>query len=257
MAAVGGIAGLLLAWISFPLLLRFLPPNLPRHDTIGMSASVMVFGLAVTGLAAILMGTLPAVLAARADPQDAMRTSSRTHTSGRAAGRVRAGPVVAEVSLAFVLLVGAALLGSSYARLWAVERGFATEGLVAMRLAPDPARDISEEETDELLRTLTARLDEVPGVRASAVNNLPLSGSDPGPGCTSSSRGEAGDRRPGAVDRHTRGLLGRGRDPDHRGAPVRARRCCRRTSRGDRERDHGTQILAGRDRPWPAYANLR
>jgi putative ABC transport system permease protein len=176
MAAIGGLAGVLLAWITFPLLLRFLPPSLPRHDGIGMSASVMVFGLAVTGLAAILMGTLPAVLAARADPQDAMRTSARTLTSGRAAARVRAGLVVAEVSLAFVLLVGAALLGNSYARLWSVERGFATEGLVAMRLAPDPASDVSEEETDQLLRTLTARLDEVPGIRASAVNNLPLSG---------------------------------------------------------------------------------
>jgi putative ABC transport system permease protein len=176
MAAVGGLAGLLVAWISFPLLLRLLPPNLPRHDVIGMSASVMVFGLAVTGLAAILMGTLPAVLAARADPQDAIRTSARTYTSGRAAATVRAGLVVAEVSLAFVLLVGAALLGNSYSRLWSVERGFATEGLVAMRLAPDPASDRSAEETDQLVRTLTARLEEVPGVRASAVNNLPLSG---------------------------------------------------------------------------------
>jgi putative ABC transport system permease protein len=72
--------------------------------------------------------------------------------------------------------VGAALLGNSYSRLWSVERGFATEGLVAMRLAPDPASDRSAAETDQLVRTLTARLEEVPGVRASAVNNLPLSG---------------------------------------------------------------------------------
>jgi predicted permease len=176
MAAAGGLAGLLLAWITFPLLLRFLPPNLPRHDVIGMSASVMVFGLAVTGLAAILMGTLPAVLAARADPHDAIRTSARTFSSGRAAATVRAGLVVAEVSLAFVLLVGAALLGNSYSRLWSVERGFATEGLVAMRLEPDPGGDRSLEEEQELVRTLTTRLVELPGVRASAVNHLPLSG---------------------------------------------------------------------------------
>lgn len=176
MAAVGGLTGILVAWVSLPLLLRFLPPTLSRRDVIGMSAGVLLFAIAVTGVAALLMGTLPAVMAARAHPQDAMRASSRSHTSGRTASRVRGGLVVAEVSLAFVLLVGAGLLGNSYLRLWSVERGFPTEGIVAMRVVPDPARYTTEGQSDLFARTLAARLDKIPGVRASAVNNLPLSG---------------------------------------------------------------------------------
>lgn len=127
-------------------------------------------------VAALLAGTVPAILAARANPQDAMRVSARGLSSGHASGTARAALVVAELALAFVLLVGAALLGNSYLRLWSVERGFATEGLVAMRVVPDPESYTTEEEADLFAQTLAARLHEAPGVTATAVNNLPLSG---------------------------------------------------------------------------------
>lgn len=84
--------------------------------------------------------------------------------------------MLVEVSLAFVLLVGAGLLGNSYLRLWSMERGFDTRGLVAMRVAPDPESYGTEEEQDRFAETLATRLGEVPGMRATAVNNLPLSG---------------------------------------------------------------------------------
>jgi putative ABC transport system permease protein len=180
LATIGGACGILIAWLSLPVLLTQVPPTLPRHDLIGVSPGVVLFGIAVTGMTALLMGALPAVLAAGADPQKALRSSARTFTSGGPADAVRGGLVVAEVSAAFVLLVGASLLATSFQRLWSVERGFATEGVVGMRVAPDPLAYRTEEDRDLFTRTLAARLEELPGVSASAVNNLPLAGARSG-----------------------------------------------------------------------------
>jgi predicted permease len=180
LAAIGGVCGILIAWLSLPVLLSLVPPTLPRHEMIGLSPGVVLFGVAVTGVTALLMGTLPAALAARADPQTALRLSARTLTSGGSAAAVRGGLVVAEVSAAFVLLIGAALLATSFQRLWSVERGFATDGVVGMLVAPDPRAYRTEEERDLFTRTLAVRLEELPGVSASAVNNLPLAGARSG-----------------------------------------------------------------------------
>lgn len=176
MAALGGLGGILVAWLGLPLLLRLLPPSFPRHEVVEMSTGVLLFGLTITGVTALLVGTIPALLAARAEPQDAMRSTAHSVSAVRASATARGALVLVEVSLAFVLLVGAGLLGNSFLRLWSMERGFATRGLVAMRLAPDPERYGTEEESDLFAETLAARLGEVPGVRATAVNNLPLSG---------------------------------------------------------------------------------
>lgn len=175
-ATLGGLGGIFVAWVGLPLLSSAIPPSLPRHDAIALSPSVLFFGVAVTGGTALLMGMLPAILAARADPQDAMRRSARPATSDRGSTTLRQVLVVAEVSLAFVLLVGAGLLANSLQRLWSVERGFATEGLVAMRVAPDRATYRTEADVDRFARLLADGLDEIPGVTATAVNNLPLSG---------------------------------------------------------------------------------
>ena len=176
MASLGGLCGILVAWIGLPLLSSALPPGLPRHDAVAMSASVLLFGVAVTGGTALLMGVLPAILTARADPQGAMLGSARAFTSDRASTSLRGVLVVAEVSLAFVLLVGAGLLANSFQRLWSVERGFPTDGLVAMRVAPDRATYPTGADLYRFALDLAHGLDGIPGVTATAANNLPLSG---------------------------------------------------------------------------------
>jgi predicted permease len=175
-ALLGGLGGVLVAWLGLPLLLRMLPPGLPRHESLEMSTGVLFFGLTITGVTALLVGTVPALLAARTDPQDTLRSTAQTISGARASATARGALVLIEVALAFVLLVGAALLGNSYLRLWSMERGFDTRGLVAMRVAPDRAMYRTEEESDLFVEMAAARLGEVSGVRATAVNNLPLSG---------------------------------------------------------------------------------
>jgi putative ABC transport system permease protein len=173
LALIGGLGGIAAAWIGLPLLLSFLPPTVPRQELIGIDVRVLLWGVVLTAVTALFVGSLPAILAARTDPQQAMRAATRSFTSGRAAGRVRSALVVAEVALAFVLLIGAGLLGGSYARLMSVERGFDTGGLAAIWVQHTGE---SYRNRDQLTRTLRSRLEQIPGVSAVAANHLPLTG---------------------------------------------------------------------------------
>jgi len=176
LAAIGGLGGVLVAGVSLPLLVRLLPPTLPRLDLIGMSPGVILAGIAATGVTALLAGTLPAFLAARAHPLEALSSSGRSFTVGRRGSRVRSGLVVAEVTLAFVLLVGAGLLANSYGRLWAVNRGFSPQGLVVMNVRPDESVYSTRENRLRFVRELRERFGAIPGISASVANDVPLAG---------------------------------------------------------------------------------
>ncbi len=176
LTALGGTGGMFVAWAALPVLLRFLPVTVPRHDGIGMSTPVLLFGLLITCGATIVVGILPALLNGRAEPQEVIRSSGRAATANRTARRIRSALVMAEVSLAFILLVGAALLANSYHRLSSVERGFTTDGLVTLRVEPDPAVYPGWEGMQAFNAALRARFEEIPGVTATVVNNVPLTG---------------------------------------------------------------------------------
>ena len=167
LASMGGLAGIALAAISLPLLVGMVPVSVPRSETISLSPEVLTFGVIVTALVTLLVGMLPAATAAKTHPQDTMRSGRATTEQG--AGRLRSGMVVAEVALAFVLLVAAGLLGSSFANQWTVDRGFATEGLVVVSVAPDPIEYAEREDRERFVRELRARFDAIPGVAASSV----------------------------------------------------------------------------------------
>jgi predicted permease len=106
-----------------------------------------------------------------------MAESARGVTGGRLGERIRSALVVTEIALAFALLVGATLLATSFSRLWNVERGFATAGLLSMSVPPHPT-DYPEPEDQRRFRAeLRERLAAIPGVRVSTTNQVPLGGS--------------------------------------------------------------------------------
>lgn len=180
LALFGGLLGVILAWGSLPTLVAALPPSLPRIESVSMDGGVLLFGVLVTTFTAVMVGTLPALRASRVDPSRAMAEGSRA-VAGGAGGRARATLVVAEVALAFTLLVGAGLLARSYMNLWTEDRGFATEGLAIMSVSPDVSEYETEEASSEARTAFTLemreRLRALRGVRVSGSNQVPLSGS--------------------------------------------------------------------------------
>jgi putative ABC transport system permease protein len=89
LAAIGGATGIVIAQITLSMVMSWAPVDLPRMDEVSIDARVMSFALALSTLTAVLVGVFPARQFARADPQNTMELSSRTTTSGGAAGRFR------------------------------------------------------------------------------------------------------------------------------------------------------------------------
>ncbi|MFW6175908.1 MAG: FtsX-like permease family protein, partial [Acidobacteriota bacterium] len=95
-----------------------------------------------------------------------------TGAGGSGGGRLRAALVVAEVSLALVLLVGAGLLTKSFLGLAATDPGFEPEGMVAVSMNLPQERYGEEERQRTFLRELRAAL-EANGLEDASLASTP------------------------------------------------------------------------------------
>jgi putative ABC transport system permease protein len=171
LSAAGALLGVVLAGAGLRVLLAAEPGNLPRSAEVGLSLGAVAFAVALAVLTALGLGLLSAGRAGSADPREGMSGGDRTRTSGVPARRAQNTLVAAQVSLTFVLLVGAGLLGRSIIGLLRVELGFRTDGVVAMSLS-HAARD---EALGELHHELINRLRSEPGVdEVGGSNRVPL-----------------------------------------------------------------------------------
>jgi predicted permease len=117
-----------------------------------------------------MAGALPA---SRLDLVHAFRTGGRTSTSTRK--RARDFLIVGQTALAVVLLTGAGLLITSFARLSAVDPGFDTANLAAVRFNRMPRTYGGKERRAEFEQQLLERVRAMPGVeRAAMLSSFPL-----------------------------------------------------------------------------------
>ncbi len=170
LALAGGAAGALLASWGVHLLVRAAPPEVPRIADIRLDLTV----LAVTGLVSMAVGVLfglPAALSrsgAAAAIQGLHAATTRT-TAGVPAARLRGALVIAQMSLAIVLLVGAGLLVRSLRRLIAVDPGFDPANISALTITlpgatyPDSLRRVA------FYERLLERVRNMPGVQSAGI----------------------------------------------------------------------------------------
>jgi len=130
----GGAAGLLLAMWLVTMLARVIPASVPRAATINLDWHVVAFSAAVSVLAGLLFGAMPALTAARTGESARLKDVSRSATSGLGRVRLRSLLVVSEVALSLVLLVGAGLLVRSLVALHAVDPGFDVQHLLTAQV---------------------------------------------------------------------------------------------------------------------------
>ncbi|MGH7591451.1 MAG: ADOP family duplicated permease, partial [Gemmatimonadales bacterium] len=176
LAIAGDAVGLLLARLAMSGIVAMNAGSIPRLTTLSLDPRLLAFSVAAATLSAIFFGLAPALRAARTEPGDVLRQQGRGASGGGDQARFRTGLVVAQVALAFVLLVGASLLIASIHRLHQVALGVAPEQALVFDLQLPAAR------YDSLARahfyeTLARRIEEIPGVRAAGgVSRLPATG---------------------------------------------------------------------------------
>ena len=176
----GALVSILLAKWWLRLVLANMPADVAQFiagwKTIGLDSGAFLFTLGVTLAAGILSGLAPALLSSRTNLSEMLKEGGRGSSAGRAHHRLRSVLVVAEVSLALVLLVCAGLLVKSFRGLVSVNAGYSPSSLLAMNLSlpelgyerPEARRAFHE----RVLRELSA----IPGVQsASLASRVPFS----------------------------------------------------------------------------------
>jgi putative ABC transport system permease protein len=167
----GGAAGTVLARWIVDLIRALHPGGLPRIEQAAPDAVVFAFGLAVSVIAGLLFGALPALAASRTKLDAVLRQGHRS-VGGR--GRLRSVLVASEVALALMLATGAGLLMRSYVLLKAIAPGFSGDRVLTMQLW-FPERAYSEARRGEFLERALERIRGLPAVEsAGAVSSLPL-----------------------------------------------------------------------------------
>ncbi len=174
LAALGGTAGVGLAWVGLHELRVIAPPELPRLDSITIDPTVLGFTLLAALGSAALFGMAPVYSASRTNLIDKLRAAGRNAglTGG---GALRNSVAVAQVALAFVLLIGSGLMFRSFLELQRVDTGFDPHNLLTFQL--QGGGGTTAEQRAAFQQSIRAKLAAIPGVvSVAAAFPLPLAG---------------------------------------------------------------------------------
>ena len=176
LAAIGGLAGLLVARWGIDILLAMRPASLPRLESVPIDGGALLFTAGLTVLSALLFGSFPALQASQSDLHGSLNDRG-VHTADRRRRTFRSVLVAGEVALAMILLVGAGLMYRSLRSVESTDLGFRPDSVLTFGLTLPQARyeDATSRQVfhDELSRAAL----ELDGVRAiGATTVLPLSG---------------------------------------------------------------------------------
>jgi putative ABC transport system permease protein len=167
--AIGCLKGLVLGW----------PQILPRMEEIDVDGTVLGFTAGLALVSGLLSGIFPALTVAGSKLGEALRKSSRGVTADSSLRRLRGGLVVAEVSLAVVLLVGSGLLIRSFLALQREDPGFEVGGRLALSTPLPDSKYPTEEDIRSYAEAALENLAAVPGVESAAITTLiPVTGQD-------------------------------------------------------------------------------
>ena len=179
LAAAGMAASLVFAKLGLEALLALIPQGtpLPRNEPVAVDSVVLGFTLVISGATAIIFGLVPALRLSRVAVTDALKQGT-LQSAGSSSRALRQSLVVAEISLAMLLSVGAGLLLRSFHRLISTNPGFDADHVVTMSIFTSPAKYGDAQKRALYVDRLLDEVRAVPGVEsAGSVHFLPLTGS--------------------------------------------------------------------------------
>lgn len=162
---LGGIGGVIAAVWGVQGLIALAPQGIPRLREVSINVPTLVFALGLSLLVALGLGVFSAWRATSARARNSVRDGGQREAGSLRSGRLAPVLISGQVGAAFILLIGAGLLGRSLLRVLSVSPGFQTERIATLDLALPPA----QEEVDKIRRVaflnqLFDRLRELPGV---------------------------------------------------------------------------------------------
>jgi putative ABC transport system permease protein len=173
LAFAGGALGILVAGIALPLLARLVPVTLPLAQAPAIDLRVLLFAAFLTTLTGIGFGTLPALRASRDADLGGLRQGVRA--GGGQRERLRSFMVIAEVTVAVVLLVSSGLLLRALVRIQATDPGFRPGGVLTLRTTLPTPKYSSTARRAEYYGRVLSEVRALPGVtNAGFTSFLPM-----------------------------------------------------------------------------------
>jgi len=165
LAFASGTLGLMLAAWGTRAALSILPAALPRAEDIGLDTRVLLFTLAISLLAGVLFGLVPALKMSKPNVHETLKEGGRGVSGGR--HRMQGIFVVAELAMALVLLAGSGLMIRSLARLWRIDPGFNAHNVMTVGLSLPPSMmAATPDAVRSAFREFDNRIAAIPGVQA-------------------------------------------------------------------------------------------
>jgi putative ABC transport system permease protein len=183
LAVIGGVLGLLAAFLGVSGLLALAPQNLPRLDSVSVNIPVLVFAFLLSFGVALGLGAFTAWRGTTGNLREGLEEGGRGQAGSQNSQRIGRGIVAAQIAITFTLVVGAGLLGRSLMNVLEVDPGFRVDKIVAMDISL-PGADWTDSKAKSaqgvFYANLTDRLKQIPGVRkVGATSGLPLTGGLP------------------------------------------------------------------------------
>ncbi len=163
LSIISGTAGLIVAYLGTRMLLAMAFPsaqNIPIDAR--PSGLVLAFAFGVSLLTGILFGVAPAWITSKANPADALRSGTRTTSSG--ASLLQRSLIVLQSALALVLLVGAGMFIQSLNKLRNIDLKLDSTNRYIVHFDPQAA-GYSPAQVEALYRTIEERFHAIPGVQ--------------------------------------------------------------------------------------------
>ncbi len=174
LAALGGLAGMLMAGAAVRLLAPLVPTTLPIADASVLDLRIMAFAALLVVVTGVAFGVAPALRVSRGGDLSGLRERSGTPLGGRKQ-RLRSALVMAEVTACVVLLVSSGLLIRALWRVQATDPGFRAEGVLTVQTPLPLARYATTARRAELYSRVLTDVRALPGVtEAGYISHLPM-----------------------------------------------------------------------------------
>jgi putative ABC transport system permease protein len=172
LALAGGLAGIALAHWAIQTLIASNPLDVPRLSEAGLDQVTLLFTFGLSLGTGLVLGGLTGLQSLRGSTLDVLRTSRSA--TGQGLGRHRAGEllVVAEISVALLLLIASGLLIKSFARLVRIDPGFDPKGVLVLNIFLPPNRYPEPHQQRRFFEQALAGLQELPGIESVAASSV-------------------------------------------------------------------------------------
>jgi predicted permease len=166
----GGALGLAIAAVGVRPFVALWPGSLPRAEEIHLDARMFLFAVGISLASGFLFGLAPAFRVPVKNLESALRIGGRTIAGS--SRRLHSAFVIAEIALAFVLLISAGMLGRTLLRLSSLDPGVNVYNVVTARFALSPATLSNDDKIRPAWQETLERMRSLPGVQAATLSDI-------------------------------------------------------------------------------------